>query len=430
MHDVLYHLRAQHLAGWRGGLYAVCSARREVIEAAIVLARDHGQPLLVEATANQVNQFGGYTGMSPSEFGSFLRSIAAALGFPHENLLLGADHLGPYAWRLETAAAAMAKAVELARQCVHAGFTKIHLDTGVRCSDDPAASLPLDVAAERAVTLCRACEAAADQRPSPIPRPLYVIGTEVPLPGGALEDPQGIKVTRPEDVAEFVALAAARFRNAGLEDAWERMLAVIVQPGVEYGNTRVAGYDPAKAQTLSAFHKDLPGSMTYEIHSTDYQTPAALTRLVADHFILLKVGPCLTYAFREAVFTLEEIETELLKSRRDAVPSDLRRIMEQLMLQHPAHWRSYYRGTEEECRRMCLSSRLDRIRYYWEYPQAQAALDRLHRNLSPSVPADLVERYFADRVAILSSGEPALNPAELIRRRIRTVLEPYRVACG
>ena len=367
--------------------------------------------------------------MRPAEFVCFLLSIAAALGFPRENLLLGADHLGPYAWRHEPAAAAMAKAVELSRQCVQAGFTKIHLDTGFSCSDDPAASLPPDVAAERAVTLCRASEAAADQRPSASPRPLYVIGTEVPLPGGALEDPQGIDVTRAEDVAEFVALAASRFRNAGLEGAWERMLAVIVQPGVEYGNTSVARYDPVKAQALSAFHKDLPGIMTYEIHSTDYQAPDALTRMVADHFILLKVGPCLTNAFREAVFSLEEIEAELLKSRRDAVPSDLHRIMEQLMQQHPVHWRSHYRGTEEECRRMCLSSRLDRIRCYWGYPEAQAALDRLRRNLSPSVPADLVERYFADHVSILSPGEPALNPGELIRRRIRTVLEPYRVAC-
>jgi D-tagatose-1,6-bisphosphate aldolase subunit GatZ/KbaZ len=429
MHDILHHLRADHLAGRRGGLYAVCSARREVLEAAIALARDHGQPLLVEATANQVNQFGGYTGMTPSEFASFLLSIAAALGLPRENLLLGADHLGPYAWRSEPAAAAMAKAAGLARQCVQAGFTKIHLDTGFGCSDDPGPSLPPDVAAERAVTLCRASEAAADQRPRGTPRPLYVIGTEVPLPGGALDDPKGIDVTRAEDVAEFVALAESRFRKAGLEGAWERMLAVIVQPGVEFGNTSVARYDPAKVRTLSAFHQDLPGIMTYEIHSTDYQTPDSLARMVADHFILLKVGPCLTNAFREAVFTLEAIEAERLKSRRDAVPSDLRQVMEQLMQQHPVHWRSHYRGSEEACRRMRLSSRLDRIRCYWGYPEAQAALDRLHRNLAPSVPADLVERYFADQASIISSGAPALNPAEIIRCRIQKALRPYLSAC-
>jgi D-tagatose-1,6-bisphosphate aldolase subunit GatZ/KbaZ len=244
-----------------------------------------------------------------------------------------------------------------------------------------------------------------------------------------LQNPEQIQVTRPGDVAEFIALVESRFREAALSGAWERLLAVIVQPGVEFGNLGVARYVPAKARALSAFHRNLPGIMTYEIHSTDYQTPESLAGMVADHFSLLKVGPCLTDAFREAVFALEEIEGNRLKSRRDAVPSDLRRVMEQLMLQHPVHWRSHYRGTAEECRRMRLSSRLDRVRYYWGYPEAQAALDRLHRNLAPSVPADLVERYFGDQIPIPSSGEPALNPAEIIRHRIQKALQPYLSAC-
>jgi D-tagatose-1,6-bisphosphate aldolase subunit GatZ/KbaZ len=430
MNDILHHLRADHLTGRRGGLYAVCSARREVLDSAIALARDHGRPLLVEATANQVNQFGGYTGMTPQTFASSLGAMAAAMGFPRENLLLGADHLGPYAWRKEPAATAMAKAAELARRCVEAGFHKLHLDAAFGCSDDPPQGLPLEIAAERTATLCQAAETAAERLPDRRQRPYYVIGAEVPVPGGALENPEDIQVTRPEDVAEFIALAASRFQKAALSGAWEqRLLAVIVQPGVEFGNLSVARYVPAQALALSAFHRNLPGIMTYEIHSTDYQTPESLARMVADHFTLLKVGPCLTHAFREAVFALEQIETERLKSKRDAVPSDLRRVMGQLMLQHPVHWRSHYRGIEEECRRMCLSSRLDRIRYYWGYPEAQAALDRLHRNLAPSVPAAMVEQYFTDHVSILSSGESALNAAEIIQRRIQTALQPYLSAC-
>lgn len=429
MNDILHHLRADHLAAGRGGLYAVCSSRREVLEAAIALARDHGEPLLVEATANQVNQFGGYTGMTPRAFASGVASMAAAMGFPRENLLLGADHLGPHPWRKEPAAAAMAKVAELARRCVDAGFHKLHLDAAFACSDDPVQGLPLEIAAERTAALCQAAETAAERLPDRRQRPYYVIGAEVPLPGGTLENPEDIQVTRPEDAAEFIALAESRFRKTGLEGAWERMLAVIVQPGVEFGNTSVARYDPTKVIPLSAFHRNLPGIMTYEIHSTDYQTPESLAHMVADHFTLLKTGPCLTNAFREAVFALEEIEAERLKSRRDAVPSDLRRVMEQLMLQHPVHWRSHYRGTEEECRRMRLSSRLDRIRYYWGYPEAQAALERLHRNLAPSVPADLVERYFADPVSILSPGEPPVSPAAFIRRLIQKALRPYLDAC-
>jgi D-tagatose-1,6-bisphosphate aldolase subunit GatZ/KbaZ len=430
MNEILHHLRADHLAGRRAGLFAVCSSHPAVLEAAIAAAREDGRPLLVEATANQVNQFGGYTGMAPQDFASSLAAMAAAQGLPREALLLGADHLGPYAWRSEPATAAMAKAAELARRCVEAGFTKIHLDTGFGCCDDPAPRLPPPEAAARAVALCRVCEAAAERRPSGAPRPLYVIGTEVPLPGGALADPQGVDVTRPEDVAEFLALAESQFRKAGLEGAWERMLAVVVQPGVEFGDAGTARYDPLRARGLSSFHRDLPGIMTYEIHSTDFQPPGALARMVADHFILLKVGPGLTNAFREAVFALEEIETERLKSRPDAVFSNLRRTMEELMLQHPAHWRSHYQGSEAQCRRMRLYSRLDRIRCYWGYPRAQAALERLQRNLAPAVPADLVERHFPDHRRLLTPGEAAVSPADLIGRRIRTVLGPYREACG
>ncbi len=429
MKQHLENLRSDHLAGRRGGEYAVCSAHPEVIAAAMELAAENGRPLLVEATANQVNQFGGYTGMTPAIFVAYIDSIAAGLGFPRTSLFLGADHLGPYVGRSEPAAASMAKSAELARLCVAAGFGKIHLDTGFGCSDDPEKRLPPESAAERAALLCRACEEAAGRLPPSASRPLYVIGAEVPLPGGALADLRQIEVTRPAEVETFVHTARARFRAAGIESAWERVLAVIVQPGVEFGERGVARYEPARAHALSAFHAKLPGIMTYEIHSTDYQAPNALARMVADHFVLLKAGPCLTNAFREAVFTLEAIETEWLKSRRGAVPSDLSRVMEQLMLAHPAHWQSHYRGSEAECRRMRRSSRLDRIRCYWAFPEAREALARLYRNLPPALPAELVRQHAPPAAALFPSANEALSPTALVRRWVRAALAPYAAAC-
>jgi D-tagatose-1,6-bisphosphate aldolase subunit GatZ/KbaZ len=429
MKTSLYNLRADHLAGRRGGQYAVCSAHPEVIAAALELSAENGRPLLVEATANQVNQFGGYTGMTPADFAAFIAGIAAALGFPRENLLLGADHLGPYVWRSEPAAKAMARAMELARRCVAAGFAKIHLDTGFGCRDDAGSRLPPEGVAERAALLCRACEEEADRRPPGVARPLYVIGAEVPLPGGAIEDPERIEITRPEEVEHFIRLARMEFRAAGIEAAYERVLAVVVQPGVEFGEAGVARYDPARAGALSAFHAELPGRMTYEVHSTDYQAPEALAALVADHFALLKVGPCLTNAYREAVFTLEAIEEEVLKSRRSTVPSDLSRVMEALMQAHPAHWRSHYRGGAAELRRMRRESRLDRIRCYWALPEARAAIDRLFRNLPPALPAELVLPHAPQAPALFSSTDEALSPASLVRRWIRAALAPYAAAC-
>lgn len=54
----------QHKAGKTNGIYAVCSAHPLVLEAAIRYASANQTPLLIEATSNQVDQFGGYTGMS------------------------------------------------------------------------------------------------------------------------------------------------------------------------------------------------------------------------------------------------------------------------------------------------------------------------------------------------------------------------------
>jgi D-tagatose-1,6-bisphosphate aldolase subunit GatZ/KbaZ len=425
----LANLRMDHLAGRRGGAFAVCSAHPDVLAAAIETAIEHDRPLLVEATANQVNPFGGYTGMTPARFAAFLHGIADGLNFPRDRLIFGADHAGPYAWRAEPAAAAMAKAAEHARQCVAAGFTKIHLDTGFGCRGDSAPILPPELAAERAALLCGACEAAAERQPPGRPRPFYVIGAEVPPPGGALEAPERIAITRPDEAAEFIRLAELGFRRSGLASAWERVLAIIVQPGVEFGNAAVARYAPARARALSDFHAKLPGIMTFEVHSTDYQTPAALARMTADHFVLLKAGPCLTNAFREAVFALEDIEIEILKKKRDVVPSGLRRVMEQLMTEHPVHWQSHYRGSESRLRRMRSSSRLDRIRCYWAFPEAQAALERLQRNLAPAVPAALASQYVSDASGPPAGGRAGIAASVLIRRRIRAALEPYALAC-
>jgi D-tagatose-1,6-bisphosphate aldolase subunit GatZ/KbaZ len=230
-------------------------------------------------------------------------------------------------------------------------------------------------------------------------------------------------------VAKFIALVESGFQKTGLHGAWERILAVIVQPGVEFGNFNVAPYVPEKARALSEFHRDLPGIMTYEIHSTDYQAPASLARMVKDHFTLLKVGPCLTNAFREAVFALEDIENDCLKSHRGAVRSDIRRVVERVMTATPVHWSSHYHGAEDEIRRMRCSSMLDRIRYYWGHPDVESALVRLHANLERGIPASFVARFDAKADPLAADGKSPVNPATFIRRWIQKALRPYLDAC-
>lgn len=425
MQASLCRLRSDHLSNRGGGIVSICSSRREVLEAAMEAAAGNNTGLLVEATANQVNQFGGYTGMTPSEFTAYIGDVAAGMGFPQDRIVLGADHLGPYVWRSRPAEEAMIHARELVRQCIAAGFQKIHLDTAFSCADDPQPRPPTDIAAERALWLCREAEAAASLLPSNLRRPLYVIDAEVPAPGGALIDSKPLEATPVDVAAEVLNIYAARFRFHAMESAWQRVLALVVQPGVDFGDDYVAEYQPRKAAALSAFHAKLPGIMTYEVHAADYQPPHCLSRMVADHFTLLKIGPCLTYAFREAVFALERIERDLLATTRGTKPSNLRETLERTMIANPVHWRD----SDEEGRHLRLDSYRDRVRYYWGHPEVASALDRLMHNLPDAIPAEMIRRYFPEEGHEAASAASGAHPAALIRRRIQKTLRPYLDAC-
>jgi D-tagatose-1,6-bisphosphate aldolase subunit GatZ/KbaZ len=426
MANPLIHLRKRHLSGKIGGMVAVCSSHPMVLEAAMELAAAEKRPLLVEATANQVNQSGGYTGMTPADFSALIRRLSEFMGLPFDQIIIGADHLGPQVWRKESAANAMAKAAELASRCVAAGFRKIHLDTGMCCADDPGTILPPEIAARRAATLCLAAEAAArdlcDQD-----MPLYVIGNEVPPPGGGLEDDCHLNVTDPDSLFVSLKLYEQAFQDAGLSSAWERVVAVVVQPGVEFGDRVIAAYDRDRAATLSASHARLPGFMTFEIHAADYQTPKALKQMVQDHFILLKAGPCLTFAFREAVYALTYIE--------EAWPvihlhSNLRQTMKTLMDVNPRHWQSHYQQYPAETIGFLQNySYRDRIRYYWAYPEATAAFERLTRNLKGPIPDALLRQFFPDLYPEIARGALEPDPRALIKRRIQNALKPYLQAC-
>ena len=116
--DALRNLIGRHMGGESVGIYSVCSAHPSVLRACVLQARADGVPLLIEATSNQVNQYGGYTGMKPTDFAAFVVRLAAEMGFPRERIILGGDHLGPNAWQNECAADAMAKAADMVRSYV------------------------------------------------------------------------------------------------------------------------------------------------------------------------------------------------------------------------------------------------------------------------------------------------------------------------
>jgi D-tagatose-1,6-bisphosphate aldolase subunit GatZ/KbaZ len=429
----LAEILSENRRGSSAGVYAICSANRFVLEAAMLQAHHDGSVLLIESTSNQVNQFGGYAGQTPAQFASFIRKIASDLDFPAERIVLGGDHLGPQAWRNEGGPVAMQKAAELARACVLAGYTKIHLDASMHLAGDPGdggAPLAEKIVSERAAGLCKAAEQAHSELPRGSPAPLYVIGTDVPIPGGEQSDARAPEPTRPEDLAQTVQLAKSAFEASGLEAAWERVIAVVVQPGVEFCDATVFPYMPEKARALSQF-VDTGWKGIYEAHSTDYQTPAALRQMVCDHFAILKVGPWLTFAFREAVFALAMIEEEWLGNRIGIVISRVREALDEAMLANTEHWKNHYRGEEAALRFARKYSLSDRSRYYWTQPNVAAALQRLLGNLTlHPPPVSVLSQFLPGQVAAVRDREIANDPVALIHSRIQQVIDHYARACG
>ena len=415
------------------GIYSVCSANPFVLEAAVQQALEDDSLLLVEATSNQVDQFGGYTGMKPEDFGRFVRRIAIRRGLPAERLILGGDHLGPNVWRNLEPEVAMENAKEQINAYVKAGFTKIHLDASMSLRGDEVkkyAPLDAELAARRSAELCAAAEEASKEMPANLPKPVYVIGTDVPIPGGAMETLANLRVTSVNDVSEVLQRTHDAFLKKNLEKAWQRVIAVVVQPGVEFGIEKVTEYERAKAVDLKDFI-ETQSAFVYEAHSTDYQTQTALRQMVEDHFAILKVGPALTFALREAVFALSFVEEELAKLHRGLRKSQIRETLEQSMLENPKYWRKHYHGDEARQALARKFSFSDRVRYYWPQPFVQAALNRLLQNLQTFIiPLTLLSQFLPVQYRAIRDQEIENRPREIIHHKIRETLKKYALATG
>ncbi|MFN3525325.1 MAG: class II D-tagatose-bisphosphate aldolase non-catalytic subunit [Paracoccus sp. (in: a-proteobacteria)] len=400
------------------GITSVCSAHPLVLRAALRHAAQTGLPVLIEATCNQVNHQGGYTGMTPAGFAALVTRLAQAEGCPPDRVILGGDHLGPNPWRHLPADQAMAEAEACVAAFVAAGFVKIHLDASMGCAGEPRA---LDDAATavRAARLARVAEAA---RPATGPAPRYVIGTEVPPPGGADHALDQITATAPNAARQTYRIHRDLFAEQGLQDAFSRVIALVVQPGVEFGNRNIVTYDRVAARPLVSALADLPG-LVFEAHSTDYQPGAALAALVADGFAILKVGPELTFAMREALYALDLIASDLVPGY-GARP--LMTGMEATMQAAPGWWQDHY-PSGDEGRVMRHYSLSDRIRYFWPDPQAQAAVDNLRAALADRpIPLPLIWQHLPGADAF-AEGRTSID--DIIIWRISRVLHRYHTAC-
>ena len=418
----MLELVRRHKSGEPVGIYSVCSAHPLVLEAALRMAKRTGSLALIEATSNQVNQDGGYTGMRPADFRERVLALAAAVGLPQERVLLGGDHLGPNAWATLPAATALQKSEVLVGEYVAAGFRKIHLDCSMSCADDPR-SLGDELIAERTAALCEVTEAV--WRKVGGEPPVYIIGSEVPVPGGAHEALQELAVTTPSAARATIEAHRRAFERHGVGAAWSRVVGLVVQPGVEFDHHHVVDYIRPKAAELSRSVEPVAG-MVFEAHSTDYQAPGALEALVQDHFAILKVGPGLTFALREVFWALSDIAAELGLTPRVSVKATL---LEE-MRRNPRYWKSYYTNLQLETSDLQFSLS-DRSRYYWSTPVVERACTDMLRSLTLSgIPLTLISQYLPLQYAAIRAGQLRNDPRELVLDGVGQVLRQYDAACG
>lgn len=398
------------------GIPCFCTANEQVIRSILRYCYNSELPIVIEATCNQVNQDGGYTGMHPIDFIQWVKTLAQQENVNEDRIIFGGDHLGPNPWRKESAEIAMEKAKTLVKQYVEAGFCKIHIDTSMCCEDDNA--LSFEQIAERAAELCRVAEKHAPDAN----QIYYIIGTEVPIPGGETEEPSALDVTSVERFKKTIETHRAAFNKADLQDAWTRIVSVVTQPGVDFGHTSVFEFKPKASLALSESIMTEPG-ITFEAHSTDYQSNKSLSALVKQHFFFLKVGPELTFRMREAVFALAQIEKCLPLKHR----SGIEQVLNDAMRKDDCNWRDYYSGSESQVELMKIYSYSDRIRYYWADTHVQEALETLLNNLrSQAIPQSYATQHFTG----LEFGEIPSSPDELMHGHIEKAISRYYKAAG
>lgn len=429
MKDLIRYMIERRSAGVPCGIASFCTANELVIEAVLEQAKKNGDVALIEATANQVNQFGGYTGMKPIDFKRFVYQIADKIYFPKENIILGGDHLGPLIWTGENEGVAMEKSKELVRQFVKAGYKKIHLDTSMRlASDSIDEKLSDEVIARRGAELYKVCEEAYQELLKENPseaRPVYIIGSEVPIPGGAQEEEESITVTKPQDVENTLEVYRKEFEKAGIDKAFENVIGIVVQPGVEFGDAEIFHYDRYNAKELCDSVKKYEG-IVLEGHSTDYQSPQNLRMMVEDGIAILKVGPALTFALREGLFALSRIEEELITREKRANFID---VLEDVMVSNPENWKKHYHGSEKELQIKRKYSFSDRCRYYFAQPEIIKSMEKLFDNLdSVEIPLSLLQQYMPLQYIKVRDKKLNMKARELAKDNIKMLIEDYNYA--
>ena len=306
---------------------------------------------------------------------------------------------------------------------VAAGFAKIHLDCSMSCADDPV-PLAERTIAERAAKLCQAAEAsfAGDA----VDAPSYVIGTEVPVPGGATEISMSSCVTSPDAALATIAMHRDLFADSVSRTYGTGSSGRSFSRASNSAITR-SSITSLRKPWLSVGRRNR-GSDRFRGALDGLPDASGAGRVGPRPFRDPESWPRAYVRFEGALWALDAIERETISADRRA---NLRDVTLARMHAEPAHWSKYYHGSGAALDLQLQYSFSDRIRYYWPDKIIADAHERLFANLREvPPPLALVSQYLPIAFDALRGGRITSDPVDLVIAHVCATLDAYHGACN
>ena len=389
------------------GLPSFCTSNFDVLKIIIKFSKIHQLPVLIESTSNQVNQFGGYTGLTPATFKKKIEYIRKKEKLNKNYLLLGGDHLGPLPWKNLTEDRAMKNAGILIKKYVEAGFDKIHIDTAILCSGQKSLT--------RSKIISR-CDALIKKiNSNNLVNKILVVGTEVPFAGGG--DHVKTSITKLENIKKEYQMYRMIFKT--FKSLYRKTFGLVIDPGISYGNENITKSKFKNFNIKTKFSKK--NNFVFEAHSSDYQSLKDLKKLNNLNFKFIKVGPELTFYYLKAALYMEKIESKLFHKK-----SNLKKIISIRMNKNQKYWKDYYKKRSEFFK---FNSYLDRVRYYWSDKKVNNAKKMLFKNIDTIDVSKFIKINRLSQKDIYIKKKLNLSNADyLVYHYLKKSLEKYYLA--
>jgi D-tagatose-1,6-bisphosphate aldolase subunit GatZ/KbaZ len=355
------------------GIPSFCTSNTIVLKSLLNFCKNKNLPILVETTSNQVNQYGGYSRNKPKDFIKKMTNLVNKINFNKKNIFYGGDHLGPLPWKKNKSGKALKNSIKLIDSYLKAKYSKIHIDTSIKCSDDK--SLSNNEVFLRAKFILRNL-----RKKNLLKKVFLVFGTEVPLSGG--NDNKKIKATNLKQIHEeyenfFKLLKSENFptKNFG----------IVIEPGMKFMHRNITKPNLKNFEIKKLFSKK--NKFVFEAHSSDYQSLSTLKKLVKNNFKILKVGPELTFYLFKSLLFMEKIEKKFFNKR-----SDFKKIILTQMFNNKKYWKEYFKPTNKmQLKKNITTSLFDRTRYYLEEKNIIHSLAVLEKNINKINQKEIIQ---------------------------------------